>query len=324
MEHDSRAFHEPVLLEETLRLLDPMPQETILDATAGGAGHSERIAQAIRPGGTLICMDRDSEAVNEAERRLGPFGDGCRIIIVRSAFAELHAALDAAPQTRDVRLDGVLFDLGVSSNQLDSPRGFSFQRIEQLDLRMDASHGATAAQFLESASETELVLAIKDYGEERWARRIARRLVESRERGKPILTTADLAETVKASIPRAAWPPDTHPATRTFQALRILVNDELGQLSAGLKAAVERLNPGGRIAVISYHSLEDRLVKQAFNTWAGRVPSPNAYSPAVFAKSTDPQPILRLLTRKPIVPNTTEIARNPRARSAKLRGAVRI
>jgi 16S rRNA (cytosine1402-N4)-methyltransferase len=325
MDADARTYHEPVLLEETIELLAPQPQEVFLDATVGGGGHSARIAEAIRPGGTLLCMDRDDDAVREATRRLARYSDGCRIIVIRSDFANLEFALDANTETRDFRLDGVLFDLGVSSHQLDAPRGFSFRRTEPLDLRMDSqSAGPTAAQFLAEASKAEIERVVKDYGEPRWAGKIAHRLVERRERGKPVVTTTDLAETVEASIPRAAWPQSIHPATRTFQALRIFLNDEIGQLSAGLDAAVSRLRPGGRIAIISYQSLEDTVVKRAFNALSGKVSSPPGYSPAVFAQRSGPQPILRLLTRKPIVPNARENADNPRARSAKLRAAVRV
>jgi len=320
----SRAYHVPVLLDETLALLDPQPQEIILDATVGGAGHSARIAEAIQPGGILICLDRDEAAVQEATRRLATYANNCRIVVAHSDFASLDVALDARAETRGVTLHGAFFDLGVSSNQLETPRGFSFQRTVALDARMDATSGSTAAQFLAVASEKEIAHALTEYGGERYAGRIARTIEQRRRRGKPVSTTTELAEIVEASIPRAAWPPHTHPATRTFQALRILVNDELGQLSTGLEAAIRRLKTGGRIAVISYHSLEDRLVKQAFNNRAGRIPSPQGYSPAAFAANSAAAPTLRLLTRKPIVPTAAEIARNPRARSAKLRAAVRI
>lgn len=324
MPPNASAYHEPVLRAETLRYLAPKPGETMLDATLGGGGHSLAIAQALTPGGTLIGLDRDPEALAAAETRLAPMRDSLTIILIHSDFGKLDIALNTTAGTEAIRLDGALFDLGVSSHQLDTARGFSFRRDEPLDMRMDTTSGPTAADLLAATGEHELTRILRDYGEERWASRIVRNLAERRRQKQPIHTTGELAALVESSIPRAAWPKDIHVATRTFQALRIAVNDELGQLEAGLEAAVDRLKPGGRLVVISYHSLEDRIVKRAFATWAGRIPSAPGSSPAAFLPTmADADRRLNLLTRKPVVPTAEEIARNPRARSAKLRAAER-
>ncbi len=323
MQSNASAYHEPVLLAETLRYLAPQPGETMLDATLGGGGHSAAIAPALMPGGTLIGLDRDREALEAAEARLAPLRARLTIILLHGAFGNLNSALASRPDTAEIQLDGALFDLGVSSHQLDTARGFSFRREEPLDMRMDASSGPTAADLLATASEAEIARILFEYGEERWARRIAHNLVERRRHGERIATTGQLAALVESSIPRAAWPRDIHAATRTFQALRIAVNNELGQLEAGLAAAVERLKPGGRIVVISYNSLEDRIIKRAFAEWAGRGPSVPGSSPAAWLP-LESERKLTLLTKKPVVPTAEEIARNPRARSAKLRTAERI
>jgi len=323
---DFGGYHAPVLLTETLDLLHPQPGETMLDATLGGGGHSLEIAQRLSPGGTLIGLDRDPEALQVARARLQPLQDSVSIILVHTDFGKLETALNAQVGGDVAFLDGTLFDLGVSSHQLDAARGFSFRRDEPIDLRMDTTPGATrtGAELLAEASEAEIARILWEYGEERWARRIAHTLVEQRRKGSPVETTGRLAALVAESVPRAAWPRDIHVATRTFQALRIAVNDELGQLERGLKAALMRLKPGGRAVVLSYHSLEDRIVKQMFAKAAGRTPSAPGYSPAAFQSTPiSDLPRLTLLTRKPVVPTETEIALNPRARSAKLRAAQR-
>ena len=329
------SYHEPVLLAEIIELLNPGPGRTFLDATLGGGGHSEALAQRLQPGGTLIALDRDTDALQAASARLAPLQNFVSIILIHTLFGNMEAALDTNKDVQDknldkelhksadVNLDGVLFDIGVSSHQLDTKRGFSFRRDEFADMRMDQTSGLSVAALLQEASEDELERILREYGEERWARRIARVMVERRVRNQPIETTAQLAEVVEQSIPRKAWPRDIHVATRTFQALRIAVNDELGQLQAGLEAAIARLAPHGRIAVISYHSLEDRIVKHVFAEAAGTMPSAPGSSPAAFLRP-DKAPVLRLLTRKPIVPTDLEIARNPRARSAKLRAAEKL
>lgn len=310
------VYHIPVLLAEALHYLQPAPGQTILDATVGGGGHSVRIAQALIPNGTLIGLDRDPEAIAEAGRVLAPYRHSLTIILAHTTFSKIDTVVGAAVESGGRLLDGVLMDLGISSHQLDTPRGFSFRRDEPLDMRMDPEDDTvlTAAQFLATASEHEIARVLWEYGEERFSRRIARAIVERRQRGEHIETTAQLAALVAQSVPRSAWPEKIHVATRTFQGIRIRVNQELEELQAGLQAAIRCLAPGGRIVVISYHSLEDRIVKQTFAAAAGK---------AVGMQGAD-QPELELLTRKPVTPSVEEIARNPRARSARLRAARRI
>lgn len=295
----------------------------MLDATLGGGGHSAAIAQALIPGGTLIGLDRDSEALESAEQRLAPLRTHLNIILLHSDFGNLSEALTAAEGSEKIRLDGALFDLGVSSRQLDSARGFSFRRDEPLNMLMDTRSGPTAADFLAEADEAEIARVLWEYGEERWAKRIAKRVVEQRSRGEKIETTGQFATLIERSIPRAAWPKDIHVATRAFQGVRIAVNGELEQLEAGLEAAMERLKLEGRLVVLSYHSLEDRIVKHKFAAWAGRVASASGYSPAALLPTPADRPLLHLLTRKPVQASEAEIAQNPRARSAKLRAAQR-
>lgn len=326
MQSDTGSFHTPVLLAETLSCLATRPGQVVVDCTLGGGGHSSRIARAISPGGTLIGIDRDREAVEAARRRIESLGLVCGLSLWQSTFANLASVLDNVEPGRTLEVDGVLFDLGVSSHQLDTARGFSFRRSEPLDMRMDARDGDTpgAAELLANASEAELRRVLTEYGEERWAARIAAAIVARRAAGAPVRTTDQLASLVASAVPRAAWPKEISVATRTFQAIRIAVNDELGQLQAGLETAIERLRPEGRIVVISYHSLEDRTVKQIFQKWAGRLPSPPASSPAVFLPRPAGQRRLNILTRRPVVPGAEEVSANPRARSARLRAAQRI
>ena len=322
-EASENEYHEPALSAEVLQYLAPQPGETILDATLGGGGHSALIAKEISPGGTLVGMDRDADALESAGARLANLATHTDIILLRSPFGKLNFAFEADERTRNRKIDGVLFDLGVSSHQLDSERGFSFRRDEPLDMRMDRENGLSAAEFLAESDEAEIARVLFEYGEERASRRIARRIVERRERGEPIETTGQLAALVEGSIPRAAWPREIHVATRTFQGLRIAVNDELGQLQSGLDAAIAKLNPGGRIVVLSYHSLEDRIVKQTFAKEAGKTGGAPGSSPAAFLPAQT-NPILDILTRKPVSPTDAEIARNPRSRSARLRAAKKI
>ena len=317
------SYHEPVLLAEILDALTPRPGQIMLDATLGGGGHSEALAQRLQPSGTLVGLDRDTDALAAARVHLAPLQNFVSIILIHTPFGNMETALNAQETTQKLKFHGFLFDLGVSSHQLDTLRGFSFRRDEPLDMRMDQTSGLSVAELLQQSDENELERILREYGEENWARRIARALVERRTKGQPIATTAQLAEVVEQAIPRKAWPRDIHVATRTFQGLRIAVNDELGQLKAGLETAIARLQTGGRVAVISYHSLEDRIVKQTFAQAAGAVPSAPGSSPAAFLKPAH-EPTLRLVTRKPIIPTDEEIARNPRARSAKLRIAERL
>ena len=317
-------FHVPVLLAEMRALLDPKPGGSILDATVGGGGHSASLIAGISPGGTLVGLDRDPEALMVAAKRLEA-DLGSRVILVHTTFGSMHSALLTLESAETIRFDGALFDFGVSSYQLDAARGFSFRRDEPLDMRMDAtdSSSPTAADILGSATETEIARILWELGEEKWSRRIAQRIVEHRNAGTRMETTLQLATLIEQSIPRAAWPREIHVATRCFQGLRIAVNAELEQIRSGLNAAFMRLKPGGKLVAISYHSLEDRIVKQMFAVWAGRTPSPPGSSPAALMPSEKTEAIGTLITRKPIAPTDREMARNPRSRSAKLRALQR-
>jgi 16S rRNA (cytosine1402-N4)-methyltransferase len=307
-------YHVPVMLDEVVGILDPKPGERFLDCTVGGGGHAAAVAARVCPGGRLIGLDRDAEAIAEAGRRLAPFGE-C-VTLIRERFDNLTGA--AARAGVDV-LDGCLFDLGVSSHQLDTPeRGFSFKDPSApLDMRMDPSReGDTAASLLNRLAERDLATLIRDYSDERWAPRIARFAAE-RRRAEPYATVGQLVDTVHAAIPAGARPPDTHAATRTFQALRIAVNGELAILEPALESAIGLLSPNGRLAVLTYHSLEDRIVKQLFARLSGRGESVGPYGDRPVAT-------VALLTKKPIDPGDVEVAANPRSRSAKLRAVRRL
>jgi 16S rRNA (cytosine1402-N4)-methyltransferase len=285
--------HVPVLAAEVVALLAPRDGGRYLDATLGLGGHAAAILEQSGPAGCLTGIDRDPEALERARERLAGFG--ARVRLLHGRYEALDELLSA-----DERFDGILFDLGTSALQVDAPtRGFSFSQEGPLDMRMDPTGGSTAADLVATLPEHELADLIFRWGEERWSRRIARAVAHARS-AAPIVTTTALAAVVARAIPRAKWPRKIHPATRTFQALRIAVNGELEELRDALTAAVGRLRSGGRLAVISFHSLEDRIVK---HTWrdlstAGRV---------------------RILTRRPLVPGEPELEGNPRARSAKLR-----
>ena len=288
--------HEPVMVAEVLALLEPARGGTFVDCTAGLGGHARAVLDA---GATrLIGLDRDPAAVTRARETLAPFG--ARAEVVHADYRQLGDVLDA----RNVpKVDGVLVDLGVSSMQFDAPgRGFSFSRDEALDMRMDTSSGATAAEMLATVDEPTLADVIYNFGEERYARRIARAFVAARALA-PVDTTARLADVVRRAVPRRGYM-RIDPATRTFQAIRIWVNRELDGLDTFLRETAHRLAEGGRIAVISFHSLEDRIVKHTFR--------------ALQAESS---PLLRVLTKRPLVPTDAEVDHNPRARSAKLRAA---
>jgi 16S rRNA (cytosine1402-N4)-methyltransferase len=310
-----KEYHRPVLLSEVLQWLDPKPGDVFVDCTLGGAGHSKVILSRILPGGHLVGIDRDSDAIEQAGAELAEFADS--VTLARGDFGDLARILG---EVRAGPVKGVLFDLGVSSHQLDTPeRGFSFSAPAPLDMRMDQAQPTTAGDLVNGLSERELAQLIFVHSDERWAARIAKAIVERRQK-EPISTTSELAEIVRGAIPAKFHPPKTHPATRTFQALRIAVNTELESLQAGLEAAVEALAGSGRIAVISYHSLEDRIVKQFFAAKTGRCQCPPAFPQCVCgAKET-----LRVLTRKPVLPTPEETEENPRARSAKLRVAERV
>ena len=291
-------MHEPVMVAEVLEHLEPARGGVFVDCTVGLGGH----ARALLDGGAtrLIGLDRDPAALEHAREALSGYGD--RVELVHSDYRRLNGVLDA----RDVgAVDGLLADLGVSSMQLDAPgRGFSFRRDEPLDMRMDTTTGPTAAEAIRDADERTLADAIYEFGEERHARRIARAIVHQRAQAA-IETTGQLAEIVRRAIPRKGYS-RIDPATRTFQALRIWVNRELEGLDVFLAQAARRLRPGGRIAVITFHSLEDRIVKHTFR-----------------ALQADGETGLTVRTKRPVVPGEAEVERNPRARSAKLRAAER-
>ncbi|MGH7360108.1 MAG: 16S rRNA (cytosine(1402)-N(4))-methyltransferase RsmH [Candidatus Methylomirabilales bacterium] len=292
-----RPGHTPVLLTQVLTFLRPISDGLYLDCTVGTGGHAEAILEASGPTGRLVGLDRDAEGLPLARERLARFGP--RVRLLHADYRVLGAVMAAEGLEA---WDGVLFDLGLSSVQLDDPaRGFAFRHAGPLDMRMDrAGGGPTAADLLRSLPERELAGVLREYGEERWARRIARRIVAARA-AQPFTRTDQLAEVVAGAIPRRAWPRRIHPATRTFQALRIAVNRELEGLAEALAAGLAGLKPGGRIVAIAFHSLEDRVVKRALRG----------------------DPAVTVLTKKPVTPGPEEVAANPRARSAKLRAARR-
>ena len=311
MANSAALPHQPVLLTEAVTALNLRPDGCYLDATFGRGGHAAAILAALGPKGRLLALDRDPAAERCA---LARFGEDCRLAFMRSAFGRL--AERVAEYDLMGRLDGVLFDLGVSSPQFDDPaRGFSLGRNGPLDMRMDPDAGASAAAWLNRVEETALDRVLAEWGEERFHRRVARALVAARQRA-PIVTTAQLAELVAAAVPTRE--PGQHPATRAFQAIRIAVNDELGQLQAALPQAVQALAPGARLAVISFHSLEDRVVKRFMRDQArGRE------WPLDLPVQGGPEGMTLRLIGRAVRPNAAEIAANPRARSAVLRVAER-
>lgn len=315
MRETSSCFHLPVMPAETLQYLRPRPGGTYVDCTLGGGGHAEALLLA-QPGvGLVLGLDQDQEALAHASERLARFGG--RFRAVKANFRDLEEVL--AHQELPA-VDGILMDLGVSSWQLTGgQRGFSFRADEPLDMRMDTSQGLTAADLVASAEEPELARWLREYGEERWAERIARFIVAERQR-QPLRTTGQLAAVVQAAVPRGAWPPETHVATRTFQALRIAVNAELEALDHALQAIPRCLHPGGRTVVISYHSLEDRRVKRAFREAEQGCSCPPRLPICVCGR----KPLLKVLTRRPVTPGPEAVEANPRARSAKLRAAERL
>lgn len=308
--------HQPVLSDELIALLDPKPGGVYLDATLGGAGHAIRILERSGPDGILIGIDRDPEAVEFSRKRLAPFGE--RAIVVRGNLRDVRSILASVGFER---IDGAIADLGVSSHQLDSPRGFSFLRDENLDMRMSAleEDTPTAAQIVNTYPEEELANIIYRYGEERFSRRIARAIVE-RRREKPIETTGELAGIVTEAIPPGRRPRDIHPATRSFMALRIYLNRELESLETGLPEMVDVLKQGARVCIVSFHSLEDRIVKNTFRRLSGRCECP----PRMPECRCGAKRVLKVLTAKPITPSARELECNPRSRSSRLRCAERI
>ena len=309
------ADHVPVLVEEVRELLAVAPGETVVDATFGAGGHSRVLAADLGGAGRLIAIDRDPAAKTFFDRFKASAG-GIQTRFLRGEFSLVLNQL----ATNDVAADAIVLDLGVSSMQLDRPeRGFSYAVDAPLDMRMDTSAERSARELVNEADERELVLVFRRFGEERYARQIARAIVRRREE-RPYERTSDLADTIKHAIPTPARFGDGHPAKRVFQALRIAVNDELAALEAALPAAMRMLRPGGRIAVISFHSLEDRIVKQFIREQARGCTCPPEFPICVCGH----EPVLRDLTRKPIRPTTRELDANPRAASAKLRAAVKV
>lgn len=309
-------LHKSVLLGETVEMLSPQANEIFIDATLGLGGHTEAIL-LVAENVQVIGIDQDLEAIEFAKERLGKFGE--RITIFHANFSEIKEVLAEA---KIDKVNGVLADLGVSSLQFDNAeRGFSFRFDAPLDMRMNAdSDDETAAELLERLSETEIADLIYNFGEERFSRRIARRIVWKREIGEAVKTTRELAETVEKAIGRGKSKDKTHPATRTFQALRIAVNREIEILEQFICDAVDVLKKEGKLVVITFHSLEDRIVKQTFQKLAGKCICPPRLPQCVCGAERK----IEILTRKPIAPTDFEIEENPRARSAKLRLCAKI
>ncbi len=301
--------HVPVLFDEVMEALAVKPDGTYVDGTTGGGGHSSGICERLSAKGHLVAVDRDTEALAAAEKRLEPYG--CRKTFVHANYSDT-AAIEAAAGGK---VQGILLDLGVSSYQLDNPeRGFSYMNDAPLDMRMDASDRLTAYEVVNGYSEEDLARIIKDYGEERWARRIAEFIVRERK-SAPIGSTDRLTEIIKAAIPAKARRTGPHPAKRTFQAIRIEVNDELGHLREAVEKLPDLLESGGRIAIITFHSLEDRIVKTEFERRLDPCTCPKEFPVCVCGKKAD----VKRVTKKPVVPTEAETSENPRARSAKLR-----
>ena len=306
--------HKSVLLDECIAALNIRPDGIYLDGTLGGAGHSYEIASRLTTG-RLIGVDRDAVALAAAQERLKPFAD--RVTTVHSNFSEIkqilaHLGLDG--------VDGMLFDLGVSSPQLDdAARGFSYMSDAPLDMRMNREDSLSAYEVVNLWPQEELRRILFDYGEERYAPQIAAAIVRKRENA-PIQTTLELVDVIRSAMPAQALREKQHPAKRSFQAIRIAVNDELGSVSKLMRDAFSALNPGGRLAVITFHSLEDRIVKNEMRSAAQGCTCPPEFPVCICGK----KPLVRIITRKPIVSGASELEENPRARSAKLRVAEKL
>jgi 16S rRNA (cytosine1402-N4)-methyltransferase len=307
--------HESVLVEETLAWLAPRPGGIYVDGTLGGGGHAERLLEASAPDGRLIGFDQDPAALAAAQERLKRFGN--RVTFVHANFSKMAQELTTLGISQ---VHGILLDLGVSSHQLDmAERGFSFQQDGPLDMRMDPTLPDTAADLVNTLHREELEEIIRDYGEERFARRIAGAIVEQRQQGD-IQRTAELAQIIRRAIPRATWEERLDPATRTFQALRIAVNQELSSLEQFLGFFPTILAPNGRVAIISFHSLEDRLVKGAFRDLARSCTCPRSLPRC----GCNGKSLVKVLTSRVVTAGEDELAKNPRSRSARLRAAERL
>ncbi len=308
--------HIPVMLNEVIEYLDCKPGKCYVDCTVGGAGHSSAILEKIKPDGLLVGIDQDADAIQNAMQVLK--SDVSNVRLIHDNYVNLPNILS---QLNICKVDGIIADLGLSFNQLEnSGRGFSFQKSEPLDMRMDAGSGITAAEIVNNETEEGLGRIFKSYGEERWARKIARRIVAVRT-GRRIQTSTDLSEIVCDAIPkRSMHKRRKHPATKVFMALRIAVNNELEVLESFIANAVDYLNPGGRICFLSFHSLEDRIVKREFKALEGRCTCPPDFPKCVC----DKKQIVRILTRKVVRPTEEEVNVNPMARSASLRAAEKV
>ncbi len=311
MGEENGAGHRPVMVAEVIEYLAPAKGKVIVDGTLGAGGHAEAIAARISPSGRLIGLDRDPQALAAARQRLGKVP--AQVSYHRENFRDIQSVLGGEGLEK---VDGVLLDLGLSSMQVDDPaRGFSFRQDGPLDMRMGPDAPRSAEEIVNEDSEDELARIIYNYGDERWARRIAHFIIEARER-RPIRTTQELSKVVEDAVPVSARRGRKHPARKTFQALRIAVNDELDDLREGIANSVECLAPSGRIVVLSYQSHEDRIVKRTFNSLA----KGSDYPPGTPLYE---EPVLEVLTRRPVTPSEEEQENNPRSRSAKLRAAMK-
>jgi len=309
------AFHQPVMLAEVIQSLRCRRGGIYVDGTLGGGGHAQAILESTTPDGLLIGIDRDDDALFESEKRLKPFGR--RKILIKGNFADIGNILT---NLNIGKVDGILLDLGVSSHQLDTAdRGFSFSLDAPLDMRMDQGNRYSAYDLVNLSPEKELRQVIRDYGEEPMAGRIARAILAKRA-SAPIERTAELADVVCRAVRPQGGHKKIHPATRTFQAIRMAVNQELPNLRRAIEGGIDRLNQGGRLSIISFHSLEDRMVKEAFRSWEGRCHCP----PSMPICQCQREARLMILTRKPLRPEGDERDTNPRARSARLRTAEKI
>lgn len=311
----SEFSHFSVLLNECIENLDIKPDGVYVDGTAGGAGHSSKIAERLGKGGLLIPIDQDEDAIKVITKRLEPFGD--RVKIVRDNFSNIKSVLDSLGIER---IDGLLLDLGVSSYQLDTAeRGFSYMADAPLDMRMDNRAARSAYNVINEYSADELKRIFYDFGEERFAPKIVAGIIKAREQA-PITTTGELVEIIKKSIPPFARREELSSVKRIFQATRIEVNKELDVIAPTIEAAVNAMNEGGRIVIITFHSLEDRIVKQTFNQLAGGCTCPKDFPVCVCGN----KPRIKIITKKPILPSESELAVNSRSKSAKLRVAEKI
>jgi 16S rRNA (cytosine1402-N4)-methyltransferase len=309
--------HKPIMLEECIEFLNIHPSGVYVDGTLGGAGHSSEILRRLGPEGLLVGIDQDQNAINAAKRKLLSIDTNARFVIKHMNFENIREAIE---EQKIHSVDGILLDLGVSSHQLDEgERGFSYQHDAPLDMRMNRDNDLDAQTLVNTWSREEIARIIRDYGEEKWASRIAEFIVKSRETQK-ITTTGELVDIIKAAIPASARREGPHPAKRTFQAIRIAVNRELEVLENLLEDVTDILNPGGRLVILTFHSLEDRIVKKAFKEQSQGCICPKDLPICVCGK----EPKIRVITKRPVTASENELELNPRARSCKLRAAEKL